>query len=513
MVSSARQGILLFGNGSEPDNLDPNIMAAAVESNIESALFEGLVNIAIDGQGILPGVAERWDISPDQRTYTFHLRSDARWSDGSPVTAGDFEYGFRRVFTPSIGCITADSGYAIDGSYDYQNGRNPSADSVGVRALDPHTLQLRLGHPTPYILYVLGLAPMMPVPKAVVERFGGGLAPGTPWTRPGNHVSNGAFMLKSWQQNANVTVVRNPYYWDRAHVRLSEIRFFPTDNPDTEERLFRTGGLHITYRVPLSKISSYRAQAGSGYTVTPLLATWFVPFNTHRAPFDKVAVRRAFALAIDREELVPKVLHDSGTPAHSLTRPGTGGYTPPAFADHDPALARRLLAEAGYPGGVGFPRVEFLARNSGTDALMAEALQQVWLRELGIRVEIVQQEPKVAINSFHAFDYQVGISGYFYSMQSPELMLTTARSGTPSNMVNWSSPEFDAAFSAAEQATTTAQHTAAVDVMERLISEEAPYAPLYFLNQCQLVHPLLKGFRGNPLQQIDWRELSLVSPP
>ena len=506
---AAREKILLFGNGSEPETLDPNIEAAAIENTIESALFEGLVNIAIDGATILPGVAESWDLSEDGLVYTFHLRGDARWSDGSPVTAEDFVFSFRRVFDPAMGCIVADTGYAIAGSTAYVTGSNAAPESLGVRAVDPRTFELRLEHPAPYILFIVGGAPYFPVPKAVVERYGGVHRRDSGWSRPGNLVSNGAFQLKSWVSNANVTVSKNPYYWDRAHVRLSEIRFFPTENPETEEHTYRSGGLHLTYRVPSSKLAVYRERRDPQFHVTPILGTWFTAFNVTRPPFDKVAVRRAFCLAIDRERLVPEVIHDQGSPAHSLTRPGTGDYTPPVSKDHDPDLARRLLAEAGYPGGAGFPEVEFTTRDSGSDPVMAEALQQVWLRELGVRVKIAQLESKVAINAFHSLDFSFGLTGYFYEEPSAEFILTLARGGSSSNMTGWRNEAFDREFTAAEKAQTHAAHSAAIDAMERIIQDEVPYSPIYFYNQCQLVHPRLRGWRGNPLQQVDWRELWL----
>lgn len=512
-AAAARDQVLLFGNGSEPGSLDPNLNAAAVESTIDSALFEGLTNIGIDGVTILPGVAERWDVTPDRLTYTFHLRADARWSDGSPVTADDFVFSFRRVFNPEIACPTADAGFAIAGSNAYVSGRSPSPDSLGVRALGPRTLEVRLEHPAPYFLYVVGGAPFLPVPRAVVERFGGAARPDSAWSRPGNLVSNGAFVLQSWVANAAVTVVRNPLYWDRAHVHLAAVRFLPIDNADTEERTFRAGGLHLTYRVPLSKLAAYRESRDPRFQVSPILGTWYVIFNTTRPPFDRAVVRRAFSLVINRDTLVPRILHESGTPAHSLTRPGTAGYTPPSLPDFDPDLGRRLLAEAGYPGGRGFPAAEFMARNAGSDPEVAEALQEIWHRELGVPVRIAQLEPKVAISSFESHDFTFGINGYFYTMQSPEFILTVARGNSPPNSSGWASAVFDQDFRTAEEAVGEREHAAAVDALEARIHAEVPYAPLYFYNQCQLVHPLLKGWRGNLLQQTDWRELTLGGSP
>jgi oligopeptide transport system substrate-binding protein len=511
--AGTRDGVLHWGNGSDPQSVDPAIATAAVESTILSSLFEGLINISIDGKAILPGVAERWEISDDKLVYTFHLRSDARWSDGSPVTADDFEYAFKRVADPAIGAEMVDFGYAIAGVRDHSSGKNPSPDSVGARALDPHTFELRLAHPAPYILFVLGQNPWLPVPHAVVERFGGTHDRGSAWSNPGNIVSNGAYVLKSWQQNANLTVSKNPYYWDRAHVRVKEIRFYPTDSPETEELGFRSGQFHLTYRVPLSKIAGYKSGATGTLQVSPQLATWFLVFNTKRAPFDSPKVRRAFALSINRDMLVPRVLGETGTPAHSMARPGMGGIIPPVMSDYDPDLARRLLAEAGYPGGAGLPKPEFTVRSAGTDPLVAEALQQVWQKELGVRVDIVQSEPKVVISSLYAHEFQFGISGWFAGIDSPEYVLTLARGDSSANMAAWKDPEFDRAFTAAENAGSREAYVEAMHTMERRIHDDVPYSPITFFNQCQLMHHSLHGWQGNLLQQVDWRALWLDNAP
>jgi len=511
--TGVRDKVLHWGNGSEPGTLDPNLQSAAIEATIGGALFEGLTNIAIDGTTIVPGVAEHWDISADQRTYTFHLRADARWSDGSAVTAQDFAFSFQRECEPSMGCQQVDTGFAIAGVSDYVAGRSHSVQSLGFRALDARTFEVRLNHPAPYILTVLGESPWFPVPEAVVRRFGAPFDPASRWSRPENLVGNGPFELKSWQPNANVTVVRNPLYWDRAHLRLNEVRFYPTDNTDAEERGFRSGQLHLTYRVPLSKIAAYKNSPDGSLRVSPQAASWMVVFNTRRVPFDRPEVRRAFSLAIDRERLVPNVLHETGTPAQTLTRPGIGGISFPAVRNYDPDGARKLLADAGYPGGAGLPPLTLTVRSAGTDPLLAEVLQQSWQKELGARVQIKLGEPKVVINSLYSHDFEFAITGWFYGVNSAEFVLTMAHAGSPANMADWRNAEFERNFSAAENATSPSQYAAAIRGMEIVLFAEVPYAPIYYFNQTQLVHPTLHGWQGNLIQQTDWRALSLSDPP
>ena len=512
VAAGTRNQILHFGNGAEPKDLDPNTQVAAIEYTIISALFEGLVVVAGDGETMLPGVAERWEVSAEGLVYTFHLRADARWSDGAPVTADDFLFSFRRVFTPSIAASNVDTGFAIAGSMDFVAGKNTSPDSLGLRAIDARTFEIRLAHPAPHFLFVLAGAPFMPIPRHVVERFGGATVPGTPWTRAGNLVGNGPFVLKSWQPQVNVTVTKSPRYWDRAHVRLKEIRFYGIENADSEERVYRAGELHLTYQTPLSKLAVYRQNQNSPLHVTPMLWTNFVVFNTTRPPFDRAGVRRALALAIDRERLISGVLHESGSPAHSLTRPGTGGYTPPVMTDHDPAEARRLLTEAGYPGGAGFPKVEILTSAGSVSAEVAQVLQRNWQQELGVKIEIVQQEQKTTLDAMSSGHYQVGLTGYFYGTPAAEFILNQGLGSSPSNWAGWKNADYDQAFTAAKFAGSVEARRAAYDRMERLLNAEAPLAPIYFVNQCNLIHPDIRGWRDNSLYAIDWRDLWLEAP-
>ena len=434
--SGTRGQILHLGNGAEPKALDPGQMEAEIEYVIDTALFEGLTNIANDGETILPGVAERWEISPDGKTYTFHLRPEARWSDGSPVTADDFAFAFRRAFTPSLLCQTNIYGFPIVGAQEMMEGQRVP---LGVKALDARTLQLQLKFPTPYILYILAGAPFDPVPRAVVERFGDPYRPGSPWSRPGNMVSNGAFLLTAWRSNQNVVVTRNPYYWDRARVRLHEVHFYPTDDIVSEERSFRAGELHVTYQLPPSKIAAYQSRHDPRLRITPQLDTVFLACNTGKPPFDDVRVRRAFALAIDRNRIVPLVNQGEFSPAHALTRPGTAGYQPPPAEDFRPDEAKRLLADAGFPGGAGFPAVT-LRIPQGNRKSLAEALQQSWRRGLGVSVGIEVEEQKVFFSELVARNYQLALDGYFYGVQAPETILMAALPDSPENWTAWKSP-------------------------------------------------------------------------
>jgi oligopeptide transport system substrate-binding protein len=340
-----------------------------------------------------------------------------------------------------------------------------------------------------------------------VERFGGGSRPGTAWTRPGNLVGNGPFVLRSWRPDQEIVVASNPNYWDRGRVKLREIHFLPMSDAAVEERAFRSGELDVTWALPGERMAAYRGQPGSPLHVAPQLHTSYIVFNTARRPFDDVRVRRAFSLCIDRDRVIPAITHGTADPAHSLTRPGTADFQPPPRIDFDPVEARRLLAAAGHAGGVGLPPIALSI--AGKYDHLAEALQEAWHRELGVRVEIQPQEEKVLFDSLDSGTFQCAQMGFFYAVNAPETILMVLLSDSRWNSTRWKSPAYDAAFRAAGNADNDKARFAACATMERILHDEAPLSPLMFPNQVNLISPLVHGWRDNPLWAIDWRELSL----
>jgi len=509
--SGTRDQILHFGNRDEPADLDPHTNNSGTTSTILSSLFEGLVSHAQDGETILPGVAERWEISPDGLTYTFHLRADARWSNGDPITAQDFRDSFLRVLEPSLGCEQANQAFPIVGAQDFLEGRSKDPNSVGVRAPDAHTFITILGHPAPYWLSILAQnGPLYPLNRRSVEAAGGWHQRGGTWTRPGALVGNGPFLLAEWRPNAVIRVVRKPLYWDAGHVRLKEIRFYPMDDDSSEERAFRAGQIHLTYRLPQSKVAVYERDHPEELQIAPDLRTSFLTFNVKRAPFTDPRVRRAFSLAVSREQLVKATLGRLATPADTFVRPGTGGYTAPAGVNFDPVEARRLLAEAGFPGGAGLPTVEFtLNGNAGVTLLLASALQDMWVRNLNVHVSVQPCEFKVYLSTLREKQFMLLLDSWGYGIDDPRDPLELATSGDPNNDSAWSNRDYDAAFAAADATLVPARRHAAFDAMSALLAREVPYAPLYHANQGFLLDPSVHGWLNNRLRIIDWRQLWL----
>jgi oligopeptide transport system substrate-binding protein len=358
--SGIRDGILHAGNGTEPQDLDPQTVTGVPEHNIITAILEGLVSEDPVDLHPVPGVAERWDISDDWRVYTFHLREDARWSNGDPVTANDFVLTYKRMLTPSLAAEYANMLHYVVNAREYNTGDLTDFSEVGFNAIDDRTFEITLTDPTPFFLNLLNHYSWYPVHIPTVEKFGGLDRKGTKWTLPGNFVGNGPFNLKEWRMNQMIVLEKSVTYWDRDNVALNQIRFYPVEGQDTEERMFRTGQLHYTNGTPLSKIDVYKANDPELIHIEPYLGTYFLRVNVTRPPFDDVRLRRALALAIDRESLVKNVTKGGQIPAYNFTPPGTAGYTARAQLEGDLETAKQLLADAGFPDGEGLPRVELL---------------------------------------------------------------------------------------------------------------------------------------------------------
>jgi oligopeptide transport system substrate-binding protein len=506
-----RDQVLHVGNKDEPSDLDPHINTASSSVAILDALFEGLVRFSNDGRTILPGMADRWTISPDGLTYTFHLRDGARWSNGQPLDSKDFLDSFMRLLDPQVACEDVGWAYPIRGARDFAEGRSKDPSSIGLSAPDPRTFVIVLAHPAPYMLMLLTNATFYPVYMPSLDANGGRRQRGGPWTRPGTMVSNGPFTLNEWKANAYVSVKRNPTYWDAGRVRLNEIRFYPTDDEDAEERAFRAGQLHVTYRLPKTKIPVYEGGYAGELHVVPILRTNYLSFNVARAPFTDARVRRAFSLAVDRERLVRAAVGKLGTAAFSFIRPGTGGYNPPRGFKFDPGEARRLLAASGFEGGRGMPRVELtLNGNTGSTVAIAEVLQQMWAENLGVHATIRALEFKVYLSTEREKQFQVLFEGWSYALPDARDMFEEGLSDDPGNDTNASVPEYDAAFAAADATGDKARRWAAFDTMEGVLAREVFYAPIFFTNQIYLVHPSVRNWTDNDLGSVqDWREIHL----
>ena len=500
---TAKADVLHVAIKAEPRDLDPHLATSQEEFFLVGALIEGLTALDPAARPIA-GAAEKWETSPDGRTWTFHLRANARWSNGDPVTARDFVFGFQRTLTPELGAEFAPQLYCLRGAEDYHHGKTKSFDEVGARATDDHTLALTLLHPVPYLPALTALPAWFPAHRPTIEKFDGLRRRGSPWTRPENFVGNGAFLLKVWRPNQVLELARAPTYWGRENVGLESAVINPVENVNTQEAMFRAGQLDITSdSIPVEKVRAYRQDPTRAAFLREgtLLATKFFRFNCTRTPLTDIRVRRALALAIDRPKLTRNVMQNEFA-AFCFTPPDCGGYTANHEVSTDVDAARRLLAEAGFAGGKGFPRLELLFYPSGTSGQpVAEAIQQMWRATLGIDVAIVQQETKTVLDARRAQAYDILLSEWFGDYVDPLTFLDLWTRASEHNKTGWASAEYDGLLA---QAADTLDPAARFDLLRRaesMVLREAPITPLFYLPSYELRRPRVKGWQTNPLSQ------------
>lgn len=493
--------ILHIGNGDEVQTLDPNIASGIPESHILDALFEGLIVLDPKTLVELPGVAESWDISKDLLTYTFHLRRDAKWSNGDPVTAHDFVYSWIRTLTPEIASEYAYILFPLKNAKDFNSGKIKDGVQVGAKAIDDHKLSVTINSVTPYFLSVLAHHSFYPVHTATLKRLGAGKNRNTLWARPETLVSNGPFALKSWKLNSKLVVEKNPFYWDKDNVKLEEVHFYPINSRKTEEHKFRAGELHLTYEVPTNKIEIYRNKQPDKLSLAPWLGSYFYTVNTTKPPFNDVRVRRALAMAIDRESLVKNVAKGGQLPYGAYTPPNTRGYTPDKEIPFDVPGAQKLLAEAGYLQGKGFPKVEVLFNTAEEHRAIAEAVQQMWKKNLGIEVELINQDWKVYLDSINTINYDIVRRGWIGDYNDPSAFLEIFLSYSGQNQTGWVSKKYDELVEKAGQIESENERIRLYKEAERILLDETPLLPIYVYTRAYLKDPRLKGWHANILDR------------
>ena len=486
--------MLHFGNGSEPQDLDPQIVTGVTEHHLIMSMIEGLVIEDPVDLHPIPGVAERWEISPDGLTYTFFLRKNAKWSNGEAVTARDFWESYKRILTPSLASQYAYMHHVVKNAQAYNEGKLTDFTQVGYRVVDDFTFQITLESATPYLLSLMNHTSWWPVHVPTIAKHGPVYQRGNRWTRVGNFVGNGPFQLDRWRYNYSVEVKKSPTYWDAANVRLSRIHFHAIESQETEERAFRAGLLHVTQPPPVSKIDTYKHRWPDRLKISPYLGTYFYRINTTKPPLNDVRVRRALCMAVDRESIVQNVTRGGQLPANNMTPPGTAGFHAHARIPTDTAQAQRLLAEAGFPGGKGLPPIELLYNTSENHRVIAEAIQQMWKKNLGVDARLVNQEWKVYLDSQKTLNYQVCRAGWIGDYPDPNTFLDMWLTDGGQNETGWSSKEYDRLIKEAGRTIDQAKRYELFQRAEEILMAEVPIIPIYFYTRVALMHPALQGW-------------------
>ncbi|HAV62933.1 MAG TPA: peptide ABC transporter substrate-binding protein [Verrucomicrobiales bacterium] len=494
VVSGNREKILHVGNGAEPRDLDPQVITALTDSWILQTLFETLTTIEPATSKPVPAAAHRWEVSEDGIVYTFHLRPEARWSNGDPVTSADFMFAYERMLTPALATEYSYMLWPVKNAEAYNKGELTDFGEVGFSAPDTLTLRIELKDPTPYFPSLVSHQSWSPIHRPTIEKFDAFTRPGTDWTRPGNHVGNGPFQLAEWKPQDFIAVEPNPHYWDAANVKLKGLRFHPIENTATEERAFRGEQLHITYGLPSEKIAAYQKENPGSLRIEPWLETDYLRVNVTRKPLDSVKVRQALGRAIDRKGIAEKVVKGGQVPAHGFCPPGIGGYTTEASMPTDFEAARRLLAEAGYPNGEGFPAVELLYPTSKAGMQIVEALQATWKKELNVDISLRNEEYKVYLDTQRKLDYDLSISIWIADYPDPNTYLDMMLTGNGNNDTGWGHPRYDELIRSAGRTMDTAKRFALFQEAEALLLEEAPVLPIFFGTHVYLCRPEVQNY-------------------
>jgi oligopeptide transport system substrate-binding protein len=499
---------LYIGIGAEPSSLDPHLTTGLTELYVMLAFLEGLTTVDPETGNIQPGVAQSWEVSDDGLTYTFHFDPEARWSNGDPVTANDFLFSFERILTPELGAPYAYMLYPMRGAEAFNKAKTDDFSTVGASAPDEATLIIELESPTPYFLSLLTHNTWWPVHPPTILKYGSMTDRISKWTRPGHFVGNGPFTLKNWRLNNAIVAEKNPLYRDAANVTLNGIHFLPIEI-DGEERAFRADQLHITSTVPIHRLDWYRKHHPNNIRFDTSLGVYYYILNTAHPPLDDPRVRKALAYSINRDELTEHVLQAGQQPAYHFTPPNSGGYNARARLPYDPELARQLLAEAGYPGGKGFPTFELLFNTSEAHHTIAVTIQQMWKKELGIDVELYNQEWKVYLSTRESGDFDILRASWFGDYDDAYTFLSLGETENGNNHSRWSNAKYDALLKEAAVTSDSEARKELFQQAETILIDEMPVIPLYFYVTTTLIDESVHGWYPSILDYHPYQAISL----
>ncbi|HLO03098.1 MAG TPA: peptide ABC transporter substrate-binding protein [Symbiobacteriaceae bacterium] len=495
---AAGEKVIRYNAGSDFRSLDPQLMSDNVSGNAATQLFEGMVRMT--EKGAQPGMAEKWEVSEGGKKYTFHLRKDAKWSNGDPVTADDFAFAWTRALDPVLASEYAYQLYYIKGGEAFNTGKG-KAEDLGIKVVDANTLEVTLDAPTPYFLELTAFSTYQPVNKKVVTA-------NKDWAaKAETFVSNGPFKLQSWEPKKQATFVKNESYWNQAAVKTSKLVFLMVEEQSTALQLFESGQVDLIESPPSAEMD--RLKKENKLKFSPAFSTYYYGFNVTKAPFNDVRVRKALALAVDRKAIVENVTKAGQTPAAGMVPFGSKDETGKDFRDSSGNLlstnvdeAKKLLAEAGYPNGQGFPVVELIYNTSEGHKAIAEAVIEMWKKNLGITtIRATNMEFKVMLDKKQKLDYQLGRAGWNGDYLDPMTFLDLWTSTSGNNDTGWKNAEYDALIKQAKSTDDQKVRMEAMRKAEALLMKEQPNIPVYFYTnpylQADKVTNIYRNASGN----------------
>lgn len=490
--------------GPSPETIDPALNSAVDGGNMILHAFEGLLKFDKDNN-IIAGLAESWETSEDGLTWTFHLRPDLKWSDGSTLNANDFVYSWKRLADPAT---AAPYGYdLLNHIKGYDQASEGNLDALEVIATDDNTLVVNLNNPCTYFDKVVAFGALVPVQEATIE------AAGDSWsTDPSTYITSGAYYMTEFTDGSQIVFEKNPNYWDKDSITFDRIVWHLIEDANTSYTAYNQGEVDLIKEVPTEEISSLTGN--EEFYVEPIMGTYYVSFNTEKEPFNDSRVREALSLAIDRGYVANTIMQGTFSPAKNFVGPGVtdaaeNSYfeeeTTKKYGDHfnienyesDLEKAKALLAEAGFPNGEGFPAFSYSTNDASYHKAVAEYLQSAW-GELGLNVTVSIQEWKTFSADRRAGNFDVARNGWVYDWDDPSNMINLLETGNGNNNGRYSSPEFDALVRAARSTANVEEHYQLLHEAEQVILKDAAMAPIAYYNEFWLQKPNLKGTWHSP---------------
>lgn len=489
--------VLVVSNSSEPRSLDPHKTAGVPEANIMLNLYDCLTIYDPDTAEARPNLATHWEKNEDATRWVFHLRPNATWTDGKPLTAEDFVYSWQRIIAPETASPYANLMYYVKNGSAINNGELKDLSQLGVKALDPHTLEVTMERPTAFFVAMTPHYAFTAVPRQAIE------AHGEQWIQPGNHVSSGPFKLVKRIPYDRIVVEKWDGHWDAANVALQRVTFLPIEDQNTAVNLYKANEVQAMagggQTVPTSFVKALRGK--KDFHIHAEYGTYYYSLNVNRPPLDNKLVRRALNMAINKEEITEKYLGAGQVPATTFVAPGTPGYPYPKAPGYDPEEARRLLAEAGFPGGKGFPKIEIFFNTLESHRQLAELIQNTWKRELNIPVELNNQEWQVFQRTRETRQYDIARDGWIADYLDPNTFLDLFQADTLNNHPGWLSAKYTALLERANSEADPQKRLNMLAEAEAILLDEMPIIPLYYYASVKLRKPYVKGFGENPLDQ------------
>lgn len=510
---------IVYNLGADPKTIDPQLNSAVDGSTIIHNAFEGLMR-EDENSKIVPGTAEKYEVSDDGTVYTFHIRKDAKWSDGKPVVAGDFEYAWKRALNPKVAAEYAYQLFYIKNGAAYYNQEKvgdkvATAEDVGVKVINDNTLEVTLESPVPYFLSLAAFPTYFPVRKDIIE------GNEEKWTlKPDTYISNGPFKMSEWKEKESITFVKNENYWDAKNVKLETLEVRLIDDQITYLNAFKSGEIDVIESPPQAEIPTLLDEGTA--KIYPYLGTYFYVINVSDKAKDvdpKAAealsnpkFRKALSLAIDRQLIVDKVAQGGQAPATSYVPAGIldsiGKEFQKDYSSKGANIeeAKKLLEEAGYPNGEGAPTITFTFNTDQGHQNIAQAVQDMWKTNLGINVELKNEEWAVFQDTRNNFQYSMARHGWIADYNDPMTFLDMWTTGNGQNNAGYSNKEYDKLIAQAKVELDDAKRTELLHKAEDILMDESPIIPLYYYTNVLCIDKNVKGTYKSPLGQMEFRD-------